>query len=52
MQEYLFQGIEDLGSTIYSPRKEEIQIGVISFTTQLLPPEGGRLISGCKPAEG
>jgi cysteine desulfurase/selenocysteine lyase len=39
MQEYIFQGLEDLGSTIYSPKKTEIQIGIISFRLNRLHPD-------------
>jgi len=39
LQEYLFQGIEDLGSVIFSPRQKEIQIGVISFLINGVDPD-------------
>lgn len=39
MQEYLFQGIEELGSVIYSPRKNEIQVGIISFRINEVDPD-------------
>jgi cysteine desulfurase/selenocysteine lyase len=39
MQEYLFQGIEELGSVIYSPRKKEIQTGIISFRLNGVDPD-------------
>jgi selenocysteine lyase/cysteine desulfurase len=31
MQERLFEGIEELGSVIFSPREKERQIGIITF---------------------
>jgi selenocysteine lyase/cysteine desulfurase len=37
--EKLFDGIEALGSTIFSPRKKEIQIGVISFLIKGMDPD-------------
>jgi cysteine desulfurase/selenocysteine lyase len=39
MQEHLFQGIEELGSVIYSPRKKEIQVGIISFRINGVDPD-------------
>lgn len=39
MQEYLFQGIEDLGGEIYSPRDKEIQVGIISFRIDGVEPD-------------
>ncbi len=39
LQETLFDGIEALGSTIFSPRKKEIQIGVISFLIKGVDPD-------------
>jgi len=39
MQEHLFQGIEDLGGVIYSPRDKEIQVGIISFRIDGVDPD-------------
>lgn len=39
LQEYLFDGIEELGSVIYSPRKKDIQIGIISFRINGVDPD-------------
>lgn len=39
MQDYLFQGIEELGSIIYSPRGKEIQTGIISFRINGVEPD-------------
>jgi len=39
MQDYLFQGIEDIGSVIYSPRKKDIQVGIISFRIKGVNPD-------------
>lgn len=39
MQEYIFQALEDIGSVIYSPKKTEIQIGIISFRLNKVHPD-------------
>jgi len=39
MQEFLFNGIENLGSVIYSPRRKEIQVGIISFRIKGVDPD-------------
>jgi cysteine desulfurase / selenocysteine lyase len=39
MQERIFQGIEELGSIIYSPREKERQTGIISFLINGVDPD-------------
>ncbi|OGP90016.1 MAG: hypothetical protein A2156_01460 [Deltaproteobacteria bacterium RBG_16_48_10] len=39
MQERLFKGLEEIGSVVYSPRKSEIQVGIISFRINGLHPD-------------
>lgn len=39
MQDYLFQGLEELNCIIYSPKKRETQVGVIGFRVKGVDPD-------------
>lgn len=39
MQDYLFQGLEELDCIIYGPKKKEIQVGVFSFRIKGVDPD-------------
>jgi cysteine desulfurase/selenocysteine lyase len=39
MQEFLFNGLEELGGAIYSPREKEMQVGIISFRIDGVDPD-------------
>jgi cysteine desulfurase/selenocysteine lyase len=39
IQEYLFEGIEEIGGVIYSPRENDFQVGIISFVIEGVDPD-------------